>query len=343
MDGEAADLDADGDLDLVLAIENNKNIILVNNGTGQFSKMAGLPDTMRDSEDVIVADLDGDGDLDIFFATEDGSDDELWLSNGNGVYSVAQGNLPSSKISNAVVATDIDGDGSLDLILGNAGSNLAWLNDGNGFFTTSGIDVGGGVTQDLELGDVDGDGDLDLVVGNERFNQLMINNGDGTFTDESDARLPLINAETRDIELGDIDNDGDIDMYVSNVSFFGSNSSDNYLLLNDGTGIFTLTETPAMSGNNVDSDFADLNRDGFLDILTVTASLATETGTSLALAGSAEGVFTQEGFGAVGNGFDIVIADFTGDGESDIYLCNRHSGASTDLQSGGDDQYFIGK
>ncbi len=343
MDGEAADIDGDGDLDLILAIEFKNNFILVNDGTGQFNLKEGLPDTVRDSEDITTADFDNDGDVDIFFASEDDADDELWLNNGNGSFTLTQGNLPSGNVSNAVIAMDVDNDGTLDLILGNAGNNLVWLNDGKAFFESSGINAGSGVTQDIEAGDVDGDGDMDLVVGNERFNQLMINNGDGSFTDESDARLPLINAETRDVELGDIDGDGDLDIYVSNVSFFQSNSSENYLLLNDGTGMFVESETPSQPANNVDSDFVDLNRDGLLDIITVTAHLSGDSGSSVTLENLGEAEFAQEGFGASGNGFDIVAADFTGDGKVDLYFCNRDAGANSSQQGGGDDMFFIGK
>ncbi|MCW8091549.1 FG-GAP repeat domain-containing protein [Alteromonas sp. ASW11-130] len=343
MDGEAVDIDNDGDLDLVLAIEFGTNIILINDGSAQFSFKEGVPVTRRDSEDIAAADFDGDGDIDIFFATEDDVDDELWINNGNGAFSLSQNQLPSGVISNSALALDVNNDGTMDLVLGNAGNNFVWLNDGKAFFTSSSINAGGGVTQDIKAGDIDGDGDQDLIVGNEKFNQLLINNGDGTFSDESDARLPLINSETRDIELGDIDNDGDLDMYVSNVSFFQDNSSKNYLLLNDGAGVFTEVETPPLHGNNVDSSFVDLNRDGLLDIITVTAGLNDEIGNSMTLENLGDTKFENSGFDAIGNGFDIVVADFNGDEKVDMYFCNRIGSANSNNNGGGEDQLFIGK
>ena len=66
MDAGTADLDADGDLDIVIVHEFGNNILLLNDGTGRFeSGSRQLPSRIRDSEDVGIADLDGGGDLDL--------------------------------------------------------------------------------------------------------------------------------------------------------------------------------------------------------------------------------------------------------------------------------------
>ena len=60
MDAGVADLDADGDLDIVIANEFRPNILLLNDGTGRFSDGSSrLPGASRDSEDVGIADFDG--------------------------------------------------------------------------------------------------------------------------------------------------------------------------------------------------------------------------------------------------------------------------------------------
>jgi hypothetical protein len=171
---------------------------------------------------------------------------------------------------------------------------------------------------------------------------LFINNGDGTFTDESATRLPAITAETRDVEFGDIDNDGDLDLYVSNVSFFRSLSTENQLLINDGTGVFTQTELPATEGNNVDSDIMDLDGDGFMDIISSTAFLTDEIGAGTILLNNTDGTFSRRLFTSSGNTFDIVQLDSNGDGNVDLYFCNRLGGSTTGQgPQGGQDQLFI--
>jgi pimeloyl-ACP methyl ester carboxylesterase len=71
MDVESADLDQDGDEDIVLAMEGQSNLILWNNGKGDFSNAQKLPSkhpldhpklTGEDSEDIAIADFDQDGD-----------------------------------------------------------------------------------------------------------------------------------------------------------------------------------------------------------------------------------------------------------------------------------------
>ncbi len=277
MDVEAADLDADGDLDLVGANEWAPNILMLNDGTGRFVDASDrLPDENLDSEDIALADFDGDGDVDVVFVTEDNQRNEYYLNDGTAHFENASDRLPAAGTTNAVVAADLDADGDLDLILGNAGQNVLLVNDGTGRFadeTADRLPHRIDVTQDLELGDLDADGDLDLVVANEDDNRILIDRGGGHFTDESSARLPVpsgVREETREADLGDVDGDGDLDLFFANVDFQGGSENANRLLLNDGSGVFTdvsATHLPVLEEHSVDGDFADLDRDGDLDLV----------------------------------------------------------------------------
>lgn len=83
MDARPADLDADGDLDMVVANEFKPNILLLNDGQGRFSLASErLPRTSHDSEDIGIADFDGDGDPDIVIVSEDDQTNELYLNDG---------------------------------------------------------------------------------------------------------------------------------------------------------------------------------------------------------------------------------------------------------------------
>ncbi|MDH4071253.1 MAG: hypothetical protein OEV30_12630 [Ignavibacteria bacterium] len=88
MDARPADLDGDGDLDLVVACEFCPNTILINDGSGFFTdeSAARIAQPSRDSEDIGIADFDLDGDTDIVFVSEDDQVNELYFNDGLGLF-----------------------------------------------------------------------------------------------------------------------------------------------------------------------------------------------------------------------------------------------------------------
>ena len=333
MDARAADLDGDGDLDLVVAIEFGRNVLLINDGAGVFTDESGarLPQPINDSEDIAIDDFDGDGDLDLVFVSEDDVVNEYYWNDGDGFFTDVSNLLPVNGVSNAVECGDLTGDGFPDLVIGNRGQNVFLRNDGfGGFIDETGprFPVDTRTTQDLELGDVDGDGDLDLVSANEEENRLWLNQGAGVFVDAS-GRIPLPpgGEETRETALGDIDGDGDLDLFFANVDFFTGFEPPNRLLINDGDGFFTdesALRLPFFETSSVDVDFEDAEGDGDLDLL-----LANTGGFQLML-NEGDGTFVDATSALVSTGpgatvFDIEPADYDGDGFLDFYLSDFFS------------------
>jgi hypothetical protein len=350
MDAAMVDVDGDGDLDIVVAVEYGLNRLLINNGNGVFSDRTNeqMPAVVHDSEDVGVADFDGDGDLDLAFVSEEDANNELFLNDGNGYFTNASERLGGGwgGVSNALHVADVDLDGSPDLVIGNAGQNEILLNDGRGWFESAPdrLPMRGGTTQDIELADVDGDGDLDILEGKENSNPVLLNDGSGYFA-YADGRIELRDAaeETREADLGDVDCDGDLDIYFANVHHVVPNSDPaDRLLINDGDGVFSDQTAERLPGDALDTwevDFLDIDCDGDLDIITGNGELMyrPETGWRavhespfLVFLNNGHGYFsdgTERVFGTLieSYGWDVAAGDVNGDGSVDLYLAGRYS------------------
>ncbi len=343
MDAGIADLDLDGDPDILIANEHLPNILLINNGKGMFTNESStrIPQIAHDSEDIGIADFDLDGDPDIIVVSEDNKTNELYLNNGDGAFRDGGNRIPVTGTSNSVVVYDVNSDGAPDILIGNNGQNNVLINDGKGYFIDETIKRFGAfidVTQDLTLCDIDNDGDQDLLVGNEDANRLLVNDGKGFFEDQSSDRLPYRNEpeETREVVTADIDGDGDFDIFYGNVQAFVPNAlRQNRLLLNDGKGFFsdsTHTHLPKDENRCFGVAFLDIDHDGDADIMTGNTNgprfdgntpFSVYINNGKGIFSEAAGTFMPENI--KGRGFDIDFSDFNGDGIKDLFLSNRGS------------------
>jgi hypothetical protein len=337
---QLADLDGDGDLDVVVPQEFLPNKLLRNDGNRFVdvsnllppldpAKLAGGPPG-HDSEDVAVADFNGDGRLDLIFVSEDdgklGRKDvhEYYRSNAEGGYERMLGALPDSE-ANTVAHADLNGDRASDLFIGGAGQDRLLINDGAGGFrdeTSERLPREAATAQDAEFLDIDRDGDLDLVLGLEGGQAIWINRGGGRFVDESSTRLPPSTelVETRRVVAHDIDADGDLDLYFANVGWMGRAPQDR-LLRNDGAGKFediTAAWLPEESDTTLDALFVDLEGDGSVEL--VRGNMGSLT------------IWAREGdrfvpatdryitFPIAAQILALAVADLDGDGLKDLYI-----------------------
>lgn len=141
----------------------------------------------------------------------------------------------------------------------------------------------------ITFGDLDGDGYPDLVIharGDGRNLQSLFLNtsqpgGGRLFIDATASsgirthRDPSITGRASHfVAIGDVDNDGDLDLFSAAYNDPGSTAGDNgdrsEILLNDGTGRFTLTPSRTVSDDSPRTTsaavFLDYDRDGRLDL-----------------------------------------------------------------------------
>lgn len=332
MDAQAVDLDSDNDLDLVLAIEYHQNVVLRNDGTGNFQSVSGavgMISNREDHEDLVAGDFDGDGDIDLAFAAEETAVHEIYINQG----SMFMGyQLGAGSVANTVAAVDFDHDSDLDLIFAGQGM-LIMQNDGLANFSVySGdrIPAALGVVQDMAVADVDGDGDLDLMLGVEGRNQLFLNSGSGWYDDVSSSHLVNVIDETRVVKFADFDRDGNLDLFVGNVlqEMIGIPAS-NYIYLNDGQGHFLTAISASVGASTYGNALVDFDSDGDVDVVNANADLLNGSNVlSFTIYRNHAGGFTDSTTDAFGgsikeHGFGVAAGDFNKDGKTDLYLCSR--------------------
>lgn len=178
----SADIDNDGDLDLILVCGSlssssvDDNVILYkNDGSGVFTKIVVA--TNDDLTTVNICDIDGDDDLDIIAGNfYDGN--AYWYENINGLGDFGPGNqFSTTNYITSLDFGDIDNDGDIDIILSsNNDYNVIWYEntDGLGTFTEHTI---GGYNQEesskVLAVDVNNDGKLDIVSQKEADEDIV--------------------------------------------------------------------------------------------------------------------------------------------------------------------------
>lgn len=218
-----ADLDHDGDLDIVL-VGGSRLAFYRNNADGSFTEVAdamGFNATHAEPSDAAFADFGGDGRLDLLVANAQGAPSLYHNDGGRHFTDVIARSGVSVGGAVAVTAADYNNDGFIDVaILDAAGAPSLWLNNGDGTFrrdTRSRALAAIRGAASMQFFDYDNDGWLDLVVVGERAVSLWHNDGHGRFENRSSILPPALQAATSVI-ASDFDGDGDLDLLVADRS-----------------------------------------------------------------------------------------------------------------------------
>ncbi len=212
--GIAADIDRDGDLDLVFvnaADETHDPVtpyrnVYVNQGAFFTLEYRGM-EFVAWSEGITSLDFDRDGDVDFAVANEEGGRLVLWRNDGTGNFTDAASEAitgGNDGTNGSVTAADVDNDGDLDLH-----SNKGLYRNQGGVLAFAQAIGGGG--ENMFFADLDNDGFLDLVA--DALYYWDPASGDYQRHDAGTA----IPAATRGGMAFDYDNDGDLDL-VFNIS-----------------------------------------------------------------------------------------------------------------------------
>ncbi|MEZ5964024.1 MAG: VCBS repeat-containing protein [Planctomycetota bacterium] len=284
---EAADVDNDGDLDVLLSDtgqfwQGNTFSVFRNDGARTFT-FTGNYLCGNGPSGIATGDFDGDGNVDVAVAHDD------YIVPGRSI---------------AVVF----------------GTGLGTFGPPNVIAMPSG-------TYDIEVADLDRDGRQDLVVGHEgRRVSLLFNLGNGAFSTPTALTPEPLGSlfRTPDVMLGDPDRDGDVDIFFSGEGSVNTGVGFVDLFRNQGNGTFgapqRITLAPEMDGAG-GMLLRDVDGNGTPDLLA-----ASGYGWWALLPGDGAGGFgAARGYAAGAGPFRFVCGDFDQDVDVDVAVIARDS------------------
>ena len=279
-------IDIDGDsLPDIINTESGRHKFFINKGKGVWDRVPSIPDYspphLLASNGVMMADIDGDGLSDLFVS------DNYYFG-----YFKNIGNLTWEKIdckpvnsfsfeSRNMRMLDLNNDGLIDVLIDNGTSYLAWINSSVGP-----NQWGNHLTKNLpdsshlsfydpsvKLGDMNGDRMEDLVSIVSGIVSYFPSKGNGDFDHKITMSTPIgLHLESiSKISLVDINNDGFSDLVVVDNARIK-------VWFNSGKNSFKrpveFTGTPQVIGGTSAYRFADMNGDGFRDLLITSENAA---------------------------------------------------------------------
>ncbi|MCZ6595144.1 MAG: T9SS type A sorting domain-containing protein [Bacteroidetes bacterium] len=283
---EMADLDSDGDMDVIYKTNLDKIAWLENlDGLGTFGSEQIIVQTTYPYS-MAVADLDTDGDMDVLAIHYiSGFDVRLvWYENLDGMGNFGPEIFVGEEMYDEthLSAFDLDADGDMDIIASyyDGPSKLVWYeNDGLGTFAAEQEIFHFGLSSDwpsiihLTPSDFNGDGKIDLLFdtdyddGDDYIYWLEHLDGEGMF---GEAQLIYIK-ETSVGSLRAYDLDGDNDQDIL-VSFYWNANTVAWFENIDGQGNFGPKHNITTSVvRGTDATAADLNGDGDLDVISASS------------------------------------------------------------------------
>jgi len=323
---QAADIDQDGDADIIVASWDNRIAWYENlDGLGNFSGIKIISSLAKLARYVHINDIDGNGTLDVLSASEGDSKIAWYPNNGQGDFGDQNVITTSLEDPWSLFSVDIDADGDIDVLSASYENGiLAWFEntDGQGNFGPQQTISSQAINcTSVYATDINGDGFQDVlytVSGDDDNVSWHQNDGQGNFGTQqiitTEVNTPIF------VYADDIDGDGDMD--VLSASRLGNKIAWHENL--NGLGSFGVQQVVSLNANLASSIVtSDLDQDGDLDILS--ASIGDD---KIAWYRNIDGAGT---FGAqqlistnADGAYSVFSIDINGDGRKDVVSSSRY-------------------
>ncbi len=269
-----ADVDNDGDLDLLSTATSGGLRIFLNDGSGCWTAVSPQP-VGAGGSDVRAGDFNNDGYLDAVTGSPDNTNGvHLFRGNGTGRFAemTSGSGVPTSGTWRGVDTADVNKDGNLDFASTNGYSgNLGirvYTGDGAGKFASnsSGLPTSGERDSGVVFADFNNDGNLDLAAGGAAGATCFLGNGGaGGAVSWTSAGTGLPSDRFTGVNATDFDNDGSMDIILSS---YGDNLGVRaYRNVNNAASWASCSTGLPTNGHYLDVCAADFDSDGCKDIV----------------------------------------------------------------------------
>ena len=351
-----ADVNGDGKSDAISVLPGSNAIsVSLGRGNGTF----GSPTLYSVGTDPVWAalgDFNGDGHIDIVTANASSHSISILLGKGDGTFAapvvngVTTRDYSLTENPDYVAVGDFNRDGKLDIAVANDGPAATnspilsvFLGNGNGTFQSRWqseiTNVFWCEASSLAVADFNGDGIPDLAIGNPTSGVAMValGNGDGTFRFDTFVypTTYFSNGEigtAYTVAAADLNGDGNPDLVI--VDGDGTVVSSVNVFLGNGSGGFGPEQTYYAGRGPGNVAIADVNGDGYPDLIVTNAGYSGSAGTDSSggvsvFLNNGDGTFQPSTAFATGAGpVAVVVADINADGNPDLLVADS---ASNDL------------
>ncbi len=266
--GRLADMDHDGDLDVVISNDApDPKLVYLNDGKGHFRVGSKYGQPNWPTRNATVSDLNGDGFPDIVVANRGGGGKTAnYICFNKGAAHFDSGCVAfSHEPSTTITAADFNGDGVIDLAVPHrdGGQSRVYLAGPKGGYSAARTIPFGPPNVTIrvtEAADLNADGLLDIVAIDEaRGTEVYIAQRGGTFAERIAVGDPR--SKPYALAVADVNADSKPDIAVGHIE------SPSAVYFNDGSGRrFHTVRFGDSNGTVYGFALADVDRDGIVDI-----------------------------------------------------------------------------
>mmetsp|Transcript_29056 Transcript_29056/g.88858 ORF Transcript_29056/g.88858 Transcript_29056/m.88858 type:complete len:441 (-) Transcript_29056:167-1489(-) len=266
----AADVDGDGDMDIVSGSTNDDTVAWYENDGTAFEKRV-ITNQCAGAQAIAIADLDGDGAVDVVSAASLANEVDWWQNRREETAPLYTKQVVSKAEVGVhdVAVGDVDGDADLDVVSASR-SDVVWHEaTQSGSFVRHVVDENALFAMAVDVADLDGDADLDVVAASSGdYTVAWYENNNTSFTKHvlTTAAFGAVS-----VSAVDLDADGDVDVLAAS---YGDDTIAWYE--NDGSASLWKKHVVTTTADGAQSvKAADL--DGDLDLDLLSASIFDDT------------------------------------------------------------------